>query len=516
MIGVDNHMSKTKALKVLKYALLFILLFLFFLRICPIVPYEGDDWYFLGAMRQPNPYLNVFNPSKVLPEVLEPLCGYAGAYLIYPFTHDYVGSLSIASTGCVCLFIVAMLYLFNRVLRMRHGFSVKKAFLYELLFLVFFFVFFKQQNQTSYYGFWSKSLNCYFNYLIPALINACAVLFMMAYVDFQSAFNKMNYYRKGAFLLLVYFSAFSSIQLNIILSSYAFVCFLRAGKKAIKECKGVRDRVWGLWKSSWIYVLILITWFVSVLFDLSGSRGKMVSNPGWFSLGNAIDTAKALLGTYKKIYFPLLIILILGLVLLLVYGIVKKKLNDILFSFVDAAILLILNFAYLTLIYMQAGKGYAERPDATWGILFYIILLIISVIIMCNTYIRASGICVPVMLAIFTLVAFNLNQPFAQSIYDAGAAKEVDNYIINQIVEADRSGASSVEVLVPKFEDQETNWPIPYNMATWLQNTLYAHRITRNRMYITFVPDENVSKEFYNKDYSNMFFFDFERSMYLQ
>lgn len=511
-------MKKEKVLEIIKYVLFFSFLYLFFTRVCPIVPYEGDDWFFLGSMRQPIPYPGAFNPSKILPEVLEPLCGYFGAFVIYPITHDYVDSLSMACTGCISLFIVMLFYLFNRMLKKRYKFDNKKSLLYELLFIILFFVFFKKENQNSFYGFWSKSLNCYFNYLIPAIINGAVVLFMMGYENFQESFNKKSNFSKGFFIVIVYFTLFSSIQLNVILPTYVFACFLKEFIKLIKAKGKFKTKLVNIIKSTWIYILILVGWLVSIGFDLAGRRGKMMANEHWLSLDNLKLTANTLNFTYSLMFKPLLWVLCIGLVLLIIYSIKHRKEKlGIVKNLLYILLVLFLNVAYIILLYMNAGYGYAYRIDATWGILFYLILLIMAIIIMCNKYIKVTEVTVPIMIVLFFVVSANLNYPFAQSIFDAKAAKEIDNYIINQILEADKEGKSSTTVKVPKHaDDSKTNWPHPYNMAQWLQNGLYAHRLTRNRFYIVFEPDEKVTKELYTKDYSNMFFFDFERDKFLK
>lgn len=503
---------KKSIITIFKYALLFLVLFVFFYRLCPIVPYVGDDWYFLGAMRQPIPYSGVFNPSKVFPEILQPICGYIGAYVIYPITHNYVDSISISASIIVSLFIVLLCYLFFNVLRKKLNFSFKKATLYELLFLIIFFVIFKRETPESYYGFWSINFTCYFNYLLPGIINACIVLYMMSFDDFNKSFFKLSIVSKGLFLTGLYFCIFSSIQLNIIVASYAILKLFTNAVKALtnKELR-LKDKLIDFLKNSWIYLVIIATWIVAVAFDLSGQRGKMVSSSNWLNLDNLIMTIKNFYWLYGSFFKPLLVILVIGLIILFIYSIRKKetkylkKLNF--FGYLCG-----INVLYLVVIYMKAGSGYASRVDGTWGVLFYLIIFIMYVIIACNKIYNKTGIVVPAMIILFTLVSINLNYPFKQSVFDARTAKEIDNYIINQIVEADNKDENKATVRVPKYASAGSNWPLPYNMAWWLQNTLYSHGITRNRMTIEFFPDESLTEKFLNKDYTNRKFVDFERS----
>ena len=68
--------------------------------------------------------------------------------------------------------------------------------------------------------------------------------------------------------------------------------------------------------------------------------------------------------------------------------------------------------------------------------------------------------------------------------------------IIKQVIDGDLSGKEVVEVHVPN-EHSDSNWPHPYNMSDWLQNTLYAHKVIRRRMKIIVVPDNSVNELFY-------------------
>ena len=507
---------KKKYYNILKYLIYFVLLMIFFTVVCPIVPYEGDDWYFIGSMRQPIPYFDIFNPSKVLPEVLEPICGNIGAYIIYPITHDYIGSLSLAAAIVISGLIVLMLYLFYSVLTKRFKIEEKSALIYEFLFIILFFIIFKRDNAASYYGFWSKSFNCYFNYTILGIFNACVVLFMMKYENFQDRFNKYSYIGKGFFLILLYFTIFSSLQFSIILASFAFIKIVDVLVNEIKKLKkkNFKDIIMNSFKNSYIYYGILLLWIVALIYDFSGLRGKMVSSSNWLTYANFKATIDSLISLYKLTYKPLITITVISFVLVIIGAIKNKKYSN-LYLLLKVFSLFIINTIFLVLLYMNAGAGYAARVDATWGILFYLILLIMSLVIICNDYIKFTQIFVPIIIVIFTIVTFNFNYPFAQSVFDAKAAKKVDNYIINQIIEADKKGECCVSVKVPKYANSGSNWPLPYNMATWLQNTLYAHKIIRSRMYIRFVPDKKAFDKLLNKNYSNMPFFDFERSKQL-
>lgn len=93
-------------------ALIAICMFVFFTSIAPLIPFDADDWLFCGTMRGPYPLWHGFNPTRVLPELLQPLVARFASIFIYPFSHDYVGAIGIASALCVSFFLLYSCILF--------------------------------------------------------------------------------------------------------------------------------------------------------------------------------------------------------------------------------------------------------------------------------------------------------------------------------------------------------------------------------------------------------------------
>ena len=104
-----------------------ILLLLFFANICPIVPYDKDDWIYLGQMRIPIPMWNGWNPTKILPEVLMPICGYFGARLVYPIVGDYFFAITIVAAIILSTFIVTLCICVLRFLIKRMNLEIKES-----------------------------------------------------------------------------------------------------------------------------------------------------------------------------------------------------------------------------------------------------------------------------------------------------------------------------------------------------------------------------------------------------
>lgn len=76
---------------------------------------------------------------------------------------------------------------------------------------------------------------------------------------------------------------------------------------------------------------------------------------------------------------------------------------------------------------------------------------------------------------------------------------QIDNFLIDQIVKADKEGKEKMELIVPKT-DYKYNWPHPTYMGANISRTLYAHGIISKNIKITIKPDANINKK-YNLGY---------------
>lgn len=151
------------------------------------------------------------------------------------------------------------------------------------------------------------------------------------------------------------------------------------------------------------------------------------------------------------------------------------------------------------LIHAKAGLLYGNRVDAMWPAVFLVLLLSSIFIVVVFTKLISLKLCLIPMIFISFFVAFNLNGKFIQSTYDYDTYKKIDDYIIEQILAADKKGQPKVEVKVPKG-DYPNNWPYPFEMANWLQNALYSHNMISKRMRMRLVPDPALNKMFYKRN----------------
>ena len=516
--------TKKKYKTILFHIIIFILMLVFFMRVCPIIPFDGDDWCFTGSLRLPFPMLFAFNPIKVFPEVMEPIGGYIAAYLVYPVTGDYVGAISITQTLIIVSFIMSLFYMFCKYLKKKFNMTESKALFFEAFFIMLFFFLFKRRDAISDYGFWSSDVNCYFNYVLPAILNACIVLIMARYDDFIKEFKSWNSIKKAAFYIGMYFAIFSNIELSIILSAYCLWAVIKnmliKNKNKNKNKTENKDIIANTFKENKMYIGIIGIWLISLLIESTGIRASIIQKENWLTFENAYLLLRSFRVLYKHINVFVLGFFLITLATLVFYSSKKsnKKMRDELISLVIENIFILgIVFIYLLLLFMKAGVQYASRTDATWGLIFYLILFDVIYMIKLSEYIPKTNIVLVFVFCIFSIMTMSLNYRFKPSVFNYRAAKEIDEYIINQIVEADKNGLNYVEVQVPNYVEKDFNWPLPYKMALWMQNTLYSHKIIQNRIKIVFVKNDQVYNKFYKKDYEyDEGYYDLEEGKFLK
>lgn len=473
------------------------------------MPFNGDDWYFTGAMRLPLPMWGIFNPIKVLPEVLEPLGGEVAAFIVYPMLQDYLLSVSIVQTLVISICIVMMLYQSYCFLKSRLNMAIPVALSLEVFFCLSFFWIFRAHGAASYYGFWALDLNCYFNYIIPGLLNASVVLYMERTSDFRLVYKGGVASSKGIFWTAVYFAIFSSIQLNIILAAYVLVKIsvnVWKERKCLKKPSSWPDFL----KENLIYAVIGLGWLISAIFEFNGKRADSLSTEGFFaqSFSETFRQMGVLSGWISgESRLALILVVILLAVFLWGNRLIRMSYLGLLGQFLMQFGIVL---GYLFLLYSKAGGTYALRPDAMWAAIFYGLFIILLCVGMICTQ-RWVRIVLPLLILLIWIEVLNQNRRYQQGAYDYTLQKMIGDSIIQQVLEAEREGKDEVEVQVPTYAN-ETNWPQPYNMGVWLQNTLYSHRLIKRRIKIVIVPDLSLTEKFGLNKGNVVDFVDFEKS----
>lgn len=155
-------------------------LFVFYTKVHPMYIFDLDDWLYISYGRHAFPTTALWNPTKVMPETLFPLTSYIAVYLLYPLTGDYIMSLCYVHAFVTVAFILGYILMAGRVLKRRFGLNDGVLAVFLTVFLLAHFTPFLVKDRGNYHLFNSMNVNCFFNYMIPALWNYTLCFFFMS------------------------------------------------------------------------------------------------------------------------------------------------------------------------------------------------------------------------------------------------------------------------------------------------------------------------------------------------
>lgn len=480
--------------------LLFLSLVIFTCKIFPLVPFDGDDWRYIGSMRLSIPQWGTWNPTRVLPEILMPLSGYIAAYIVYPLCGHYVFSITLVCSLIYSIFILSMLIAFYHLMRKRIKASVNVSIVSEIFLFISLFLLFKHVNSPSYDLLWAGDLSCVFFYIIPGLLNTALVLYMEAEGNISLKFKSYSTVKQSLLIIVIYFSIFSSTQFNIITAAYSFIMLCT---EIVITLVNHNFKVKNILRNTWMYLCLLVLWLITVLFDMHGGRASSLSVA---EKGNVVNKTLINFINLTKLQNKIVLLIFVAIIFLAAFYAVRKKgfselyldksLSLMVITFCSFLIVLL----YLFVAYISAGSQYATRVDATWPVwMLFLLMVDFSLVYLLQNF-AAVRMVIPLLLLLATFVIINFNYLPVTRWNNTGCSSStmysVDNYIISQIVAADKAGKPEVTVKVP-LDNGGGNWPHSYDMEKWLQNTLYSHGIIRTRLKINFKPTSQVNKEFY-------------------
>ena len=156
--------NRRKYYKVLFWAGLFTFLYVFFTEIHPLVIYDSDDWSNISYVRQAFPLWSDWSPCRVFPETFMPILSYVAVYLVKPFVHDYILSMTVTHGAVISIAILVYLFVFYRWIQAKFRATEAQAFVFTLAFLLFHFSILKVEWNDNSYLFFSDNVTCYFFY----------------------------------------------------------------------------------------------------------------------------------------------------------------------------------------------------------------------------------------------------------------------------------------------------------------------------------------------------------------
>jgi hypothetical protein len=370
--------------------------------------------------------------------------------------------------------------------------------------MLFHFLIFKNATYDNLHLFYAINVTCYFNYIIPALFNAIAVLYFMGCDSqyMESALRPGRSYAKNGFvLLMVYLSLFSSIFYSIILSVYAGVQIISA---LIRSNKNQKHFVHNTIRKNMLWTVIVFMWLVSLVFEASGGRTKDIS----ISYSQYTDELfksvgyirNMILNSNRMLLFLIAVFTVLGVVEYI--HCVKKKFERTDDFVIGDFICSVITIVYLVLLSGKAGSVYISRPEMMFAMLLYIFIFVFKLFAFYLEHHSYFISLLPLLVFIVFIQTINGSKSYKDVTYKGISIQttvQVDNAIIEQFRAADQSNITEFDLHVPANNSKDAKWPFADYSGTLIADTLYRHGIISRPMKVTVVQDESMNRLYHVK-----------------
>lgn len=493
------NLKKEKSWEGLWLLAVFAFFYVWFSEIHPLIVYDADDWTYLAYVRKATPIWGEWNPAKVFPEVLMPFFSTIILHTMVPFAGDYITGFTMGHALVVSSFITAYAWCLARTIRNVFSLSRLAGILTGTLFLAFHFLAFRTEDNGNAYLFLCEDLNCYYNYLLPALLNASLLLVMMDHDRFSAFWAKAEPAQLGVFYVLVYFAVFSNLVTSGILAAYAGSRLLLALLKDGKKFR-LRDYI----QNNALWLVILVMWFVSAVFELSGGRAS--SDSVSFSLRVLREAAyhlKQVLCSCNPVFWVCVFVITVPAVLQ--YFLTRQKAKDEKMLLEQGILILVAGAALTLYMLILCGiiwTGNLYRSEYQLPLFFYGFLLVC----LCLGYLLkkwpALSMAFPILLVFLVSCINTGGKTFRDShVSDISAdiCADISRDIINQYLEADAAGLEVTNIYVPQHvpdPEQESNWPHSVTLLPRVGGTLYEQGIISRMIYAQIIPDPTVNERF--------------------
>ena len=472
---------------------LFLAMLLFFCKLHPIMVLDSDDWWYMGHFRLPVPLWGYQNPIKAFPEYFLPLTDYFAGRCIMPLTGNLFTAISLVDGVLVSDLIALYFFLFFRFMCKLTGKCADIVpVTLTLLFAVLHFSIFVCQKNGNSYLFLAVDQTTYFHYMIPDILNSIIVLWLMNDDILTDYFSKSRILRKILFLPLAYFSIFSNVFCCIISAAWVGCSLLFDALHDLRR-EGIllfiRRRV--------MKFLFLLTWLTAQIFEMNGNRAAELSAKNNFSTA-FLASLQNFCRTVAKANRGSLLILCLVIVLFFVWIFVKRDKTgeeDFRFCIPAAWLAGLLALIYIALICSKAGAWYITRPDASFGIYFYLF----TAVLLMGARILSSG--PKIVYAFFTAFAILLITTASadykesnQGGYDAETCLRIDNDIVDQFTKVYNNGGNSLALYVPKYQSED-NWPLALYSGDYYSFAFHNMGMMHRFFYVDVVPSEEKNLE---------------------
>ncbi len=465
------------------YIFLFIVFFVFFSQIHPLLPFDTDDWMYSGYSRPPYPSLNEWNPSKLLPECFQPAVTFVAAYFVAPLLGDYLNALVVSHAFVVSLFVIIYLFSVQRLLEWKFKTSRRLTFCIILVYILLHFLILKTKDSNNGHLLYSIDVNSYYNYVIPNLLNASLVLWLIRH-------NPQEITRTTTCCILLFatfLALFSNLYSAVILIAYI-------GAKLLIDLTTC-NRKENNWLKTYIkqhayFLTVVLVWLVIQCFEAGGNRANTY---GYMSTPFIMSLRETKYFIVKRIHFngwflTFTFIVLIGAKICHFFKEGHKLFhvgkNQIIFI-----LALMLSCVYLILLSSRVYPIYLTRADITFSYSFYYLLLVVLCMGYLSTKLRMVKLLYPFLIFFFLFMLNTEKNTFkdVQNWHGAGLSycEKFDRDVIQQLKTAEALGQDTVTIYVHKFNDG-SNWPLKPIDGHRIGITLQEHGIIKRKIVTKF------------------------------
>lgn len=521
MKGIAAMNKYKKTFENALWVVLFAGLFYFNFCVHPQVILDYDDWSYVSYLRIPIPWPTFWNPSRVLPELLMPLAGFAGSlvYRLFP-SLGYIMAETLVFSVIITAFEFVYVFMTARFIVQRFSLSRCYGVFVAVMFLLMHFWAFRTEQTGNEYLFRTTNLTCCFFYLIPVLLNYISVFVLEKNRELLKDFLSADDWIKKLFMLiLLYFSVFSNLFANVIIAVYAFIRIVLSLFE--RRTADKRKNIIAFLKENSVYFLILLMWVVSLMFDAFGGRAK-VSYGTIDSYGKVLfepESIKQIFGSFgsvlrgmNKLFAIISLLTIISAVLMLLFDL-KAKREGSRQRVVFAVILLVsqlLITVYVVLLSLVVYSEYIYRSDVLITVFGSFFIILCFAVVYVSTKLKA-GVWPVIVICIVAAVFCNTPGNTFKDSYsiDITLSPEkciaVSQDLVDQVIAAEANGQSEMDLYVMLTIDMGCqNWPQCSYMQDVFKTTMVRHGIMKDDITInSVIPSEDFNQK-YNLDFSEM------------
>ena len=469
------------------YFIVFIFFVVFFSQVHPIAPYDTDDWQNIGLERPPYPSLDCWNPTKVFPECFEPLVATLAGYFVVPLVGDYIFGLILTNAVVVSLFIVFYLLFVHAYIEKRFNLSRLTNFALIIIFILFHFLILRSAGEKNEYLWYSHDTNCYYHYVIPNMMCACMVLWLM-----QHDLRKIQSGKTiSVLIVLTYLALCSNLYSVVILIAYIGAVLVMDMLNTFKA-----DKVWikDYIIRNAIYLSVVILWLVIQLIEASGIRANgygFLHEP--FLHCMKITVLNFLAIRYNHWFVLITVLFIVGAKLL-----DFKRNGHGLWELGHQQWVIILSLAlstiYLIMLSSRVEPLYIQRGDVIFEYFFFYLLIVLIAMAYLCAHIKYAVSATPLLIFFLFFQINTVGKTFKDVVEeyepDLQTCIEIDRDIVRRICDADVAGQDSVVIYVPRYSKHSYNWPMMVTdyASQYYGKALYKHNQTSREIRTIFIP----------------------------